>query len=82
MLESFTEFLVDKPSECSVQKWLNTLTSEDQGNYLRVEEKYRAGANISMVHVYKALAEEVSNLPFKLTSFRSHMNGTCTCQRN
>lgn len=82
MVDAFADFLVDKKFECSVKKWLNTLSTEDQQNYLIIEQRYRTGANITVSAIYAALLAELETLPFKLTSFRTHMNGACTCQRN
>ena len=82
MLNTFTEFLLDNKFECVVKKWLNTLSLEDQANYDSIEKKYRAGSTIVIAAIYSALVLEVGSLPFKITSFRTHMNGVCTCHTN
>jgi hypothetical protein len=81
-LPLFTEFLEEKKFECVVKKWLNELTSEDQSEYAVLESKYRAGAKIDISKVYNKLLDGTAYLPFKLTSFRTHIKGVCTCQRN
>jgi len=78
----FTEFLEDEKFECTVKKWLNELTSEDQSEYAVLESIYRAGAKIDISKVYNKLLDGTDSLPFKLTSFRTHIKGVCTCQRN
>lgn len=74
MLDVLNKHLTAKPSVCSVSKWISTLSEEEQAAF----NTLRAGS-IVVAALYKDLNDEL-NLPFKLTAFRSHMRGYCTCQ--
>jgi hypothetical protein len=76
MLEVLTKHLSDKVSVCVVAKWITELSIEEQAAFASVKEK---NANIKIALLYSDLNAE-TELPFKLTAFRSHMRGYCTCQ--
>lgn len=64
------------PSKCSVGKWIETLTSEEQTALNGLVKN----DNLNATSLFLALEEQVK-LPFKITTFRSHMRGYCSCQQ-
>lgn len=62
-------------SECIVAKWITTLPEEEQHLF----EKIRENKDVSVASLFNELSKEVE-LPFKLTAFRGHLRGYCTCQ--
>jgi hypothetical protein len=62
-------------SKCSVGKWTDTLEQKEQEalNTLINNSKLNASS------LFAAIEQQVK-LPFKLTTFRSHMRGYCSCQ--
>jgi hypothetical protein len=78
MLDILNKHLEDKPSICVVGTWIKSLKEDEQEAFnLLQKNKEKLQAAI----LYKDLLSEM-DLPFKLTAFRSHMRGYCTCQRN
>ena len=78
MLDILNKHLEDKPSSCVVDTWIKSLKEDEQEAFnLLQKNKEKLQAAI----LYKDLLSEM-DLPFKLTAFRSHMRGYCTCQRN
>ena len=78
MLDILNKHLEDKPSSCVVNTWIKSLKNDEQEAFnLLQKNKEKLQAAI----LYKDLSSEM-DLPFKLTPFRSHMRGYCTCQKN
>jgi hypothetical protein len=78
MLDILNKHLEDKPSSCVVDTWIKSLKEDEQEAFnLLKQNKEKIQAAI----LYKDLLSEM-DLPFKLTAFRSHMRGYCTCRRN
>jgi hypothetical protein len=61
---------------CVVSQWISTLSEEEQTLLQQLKEK---NSDIKIASLYKDLTQSV-NLPFKLTAFRSHLRGYCSCQ--
>jgi hypothetical protein len=61
---------------CVVAHWVERLSEEEQKAFLAVKEN---SAKIKIAHLFSDLHKE-EELPFKLTAFRSHMRGYCTCR--
>jgi hypothetical protein len=78
--ELIAEQLETKRFNCSVARWVATLDEEDKNALL--ELKIELSKNNRYVNVASLFASLLSKttVPFKLTAFRSHMQGYCTCQ--
>ena len=63
-------------SQCTVYTWLKGLSDEEQEAFAKLRKDNR----LVVARLYNTLKEEVE-LPFRLTAFRSHMKGYCTCQK-
>jgi len=63
------------PSKCSVGKWINTLEPEEQDAFNGLINSDELNAT----SLFLALEKQIK-LPFKITTFRSHMRGYCSCQ--
>lgn len=75
ILDILEEQLVPRKAKCSVGKWVDTLNPEEQ----QVLEKIKATGVYNLSELYRKL-DERTELPYKMTSFKSHMRGVCTCQ--
>lgn len=75
ILDILEEQLSTPTTKCVVGRWVVSLTTEEQNGLEKIKElpKY------NLVNLYRKLNER-TELPFKLTSFKSHMRGVCTCQ--
>lgn len=74
------EQLDAKRSSCSVSKWIETLDEEDKNAFLQLKaELNKNNRYINVASLFQSLSNKTS-VPFKLTAFRSHMQGYCTCQ--
>ena len=64
-------------SVCIVARWIDGLKEEEKQAFLRIKE------NSQTIHVASLFADlnKSTSLPFKLTAFRSHLRGYCTCQK-
>lgn len=78
MLGILNKHLEDKPSSCVVNTWIKSLKSEEQEAFTLLQKNKE---KLQCAILYKDLSFEM-DLPFKLTAFRSHMRGYCTCQKN
>lgn len=74
-------FIADSklPKKCKAQRWLGTLPKEDQ---LKLESLKTENRKVDIKHLYEALVEAGIPIPVKLTAFRSHFKGYCTCLKN
>ena len=79
------EYLTTNRVGCVVSRWITALSDEDRGVFeklLAVTRDNNKAVDIKAFYaalVRKAEAEKLS-VPFKLTAFRSHMRGYCTCR--
>lgn len=76
MLDILEKHLSAQRAGCSVNKWISSLPQEEQNAFALVKEN---NANINVATLYSELTKQ-EELPFKLTAFRSHIRGYCTCQ--
>lgn len=67
------------PSVCKMSKWLNTLSKEDREKF---ESLKNENSRVDIKNLYEALIAAGHNIPAKLTAFRSHFKGYCTCNKN
>ena len=78
--ELIAEQLETKKFNCTVSKWIHTLDAEDKDAFLQLKDALsKDSKHINIASLYTALSSKTS-IPFKLTAFRSHMQGYCTCQ--
>jgi hypothetical protein len=63
-------------STCVVQDWINGLQPE----YKEALDKVRQNQQLNAKQLFDDL-HEAMDLPYKLTAFRSHMRGYCSCQK-
>lgn len=78
MLEVLTKHIKGEtdPRVCVVSRWISKLSQEEQDAFLEVQNHSQ---QIQVALLFKELNNE-TKLPFKLTAFRSHIRGYCTCQ--
>lgn len=76
MLDILTKHLNNETQGCSVNQWINALPQEEKEAFVLIKEN---NANIKLATLFTDLNKE-DVLPFKLTAFRSHLRGYCTCQ--
>jgi hypothetical protein len=76
MLDILSKHLANEVTGCAVSRWIDGLPQEEQDAFAIVKEK---NAKIKIAVLFADLTKE-SELPFKLTAFRSHMRDYCTCR--
>jgi hypothetical protein len=76
MLDILSKHLSTEVFGCVVARWIDALPQEEQEAFAAVKEK---SAKIKLAVLFADINKE-SELPFKLTAFRSHMRDYCTCQ--
>jgi hypothetical protein len=74
------EHIKPQAFSCAVQKWIDTQEGSVQEDFKTL--KTMITENSRAVNTAKLLSniEAQTTVPFKLTAFRSHMRGYCTCQ--
>jgi len=77
MLDIIEKHLADASYGCVVEVWIGHLPEEEQAAFARLKEH---SGLVSISQVFQELDKEVK-LPFKLTAFRSHLRGYCSCQK-
>lgn len=75
MLDVLNKHLTETPSVCVVAQWISGLGEQERVAFVQL----RNNDKVVAASLYKDLNEE-DELPFKLTAFRSHLKGYCTCQ--
>ena len=63
-------------SGCVVAQWISTLGKDEQKLFEQIKANNTA---VKLAHLFQDLHKDVE-LPFKLTAFRSHLRGYCTCR--
>ena len=63
---------------CSLGYWLEKQDEATREAFSRIS----AAKNIAVQKLYNDLIEAGIDLPCKLTTFRTHMRGYCTCQKS
>lgn len=65
---------------CTVSRWIETLDEEDKNAFVQLKtELSKNNRYVNIASLFQSLSHKTS-VPFKLTAFRSHMQGYCTCQ--
>lgn len=62
---------------CGVARWLTTLNKEEGEAFLECLDT----PGVTALGLYNTLLSNGIALPFKQTSFRSHVNGYCSCHQ-
>jgi hypothetical protein len=75
MIEVLEQYLTQPKEACVVGKWEQNLNPKEQEAFAKLKEN---NANINVGKLFKDLNTD-TKLPFRLTAFRSHMRGYCTC---
>ena len=70
------EFLNTPSDGCKVNKWLLTLPEKDA----EAINMFKTMKSEKIANLYRALASSKQGVPFKASSFRSHLKGLCKCQ--
>jgi hypothetical protein len=64
------------PSRCLVGEWIEELDEETKTMFEELKDR----KNIVVAALYGDLVNSGVKLPGKLTTFRSHMRGYCSCR--
>ena len=77
MLDVIEKHLNGDNQGCVVARWIDGLKDEEKQAFSKVQ------ANSQQIHLASLFSDlnKQINLPFKLTAFRSHLRGYCTCQK-
>lgn len=78
MLDILKKHLEETAYQCVVSTWISGLEAEEQQAFALLKQNQE---RIVFANLYSELASQ-QELPFKITAFRSHMRGYCTCQKN
>lgn len=76
MLEVLTKHLENSNDGCVVANWIASLEQDEQKAFALLKEK---STTIKVSQLFTDLNKQIP-LPFKLTAFRSHLRGYCTCR--
>ena len=74
MIDVLKQHLEGTPSKCATGKWLAEQEAEIQDAFASLSTR----GNINMTSLYQGLSQY--DIPFGITTFKSHLKGTCTCQ--
>lgn len=77
MLDILNKHLSPEPFSCVVGDWGNSLSNEEKAAFNKI---CKNGKEINAANLFNDLSSR-TQLPFKLTAFRSHLRGYCTCQK-
>lgn len=77
VLDILNSHLNDAKEGCVVGKWVDGLSEEEKSAFALIKEK---NSLVSLNGMYRDIADS-QDLPFGMTSFRTHFRGTCTCQK-
>ena len=78
VLDVLKKHIETASDKCSVSDWVSKLPTEEQKAF---DDIQGCSENINITGLYKDL-NSTEQLPFKLTAFRSHLRGYCTCPKN
>jgi hypothetical protein len=78
MLDILTKHLEGPSKLCTVALWIDGLPEAEKEAFALIKSNSK---NIKLAVLFKEL-DTTSQLHFKLTAFRSHLRGYCTCQKN
>ena len=77
MLDVLEKHLTPAAKKCVVSDWVDGLEKAEQQAFTKIMENSKT---IHMASLFTDLNKQTP-LPFKLTAFRSHLRGYCTCQK-
>jgi CII-binding regulator of phage lambda lysogenization HflD len=77
MLDLLTRYAEPKVKGCTVSAWLSTLNKEEQAAFQKIKDN---NATVQLANLYNDIIS-ATELPFKLTAFRSHFRGYCICRK-
>lgn len=63
-------------AKCSFGAWLDKQNKEDQEGFALLMQKQ----SINVASLYRSMTSVLEDLPFKSTTFKSHVRGDCKCQ--
>lgn len=69
------QYLNDADAKCTFGVWLDKQSKSDQENFALLLQK----KSINVASLYRAMTT-LNDLPFKSTTFKSHVRGDCKCQ--
>ena len=78
MLDILKKHLEETAFQCVVATWINELKDEEKQAFELLKQNQE---RIVLSVLYTELSAQ-QELPFKLTAFRGHMRGYCSCQKN
>jgi hypothetical protein len=78
MLDILKKHLEETVFQCVVATWINELEDEEQQAFALLKQNQE---RIVFADLYKELSNN-QTMPFKITAFRSHMKGYCSCQKS
>ena len=78
MLDILKKHLEETAFQCVVATWINELENDEQQAFVLLKENQD---RVVFADLYKDLSAQQS-LPFKITAFRGHMKGYCSCQKS
>jgi hypothetical protein len=78
MLDILKKHLEETVFQCVVATWIKELEDEEQQAFALLKQNQE---RIVFADLYKELLNN-QELPFKITAFRSHMKGYCSCQKS
>jgi hypothetical protein len=77
MLDVLESHIETKPQVCVVSQWISSLSQKEQEAFAKIKENNKKIQFVSLLEDLSAQAE----LPFKITAFRGHFRGYCSCQK-
>lgn len=77
MLDLLNRYADPKDQSCSTAKWIETLGKDEQTAFEKIKENNQ---KVRLGGLFTELSKQ-TELPFKLTSFRSHFRGYCSCKK-
>jgi acyl CoA:acetate/3-ketoacid CoA transferase alpha subunit len=76
ILDQFIE-QAKQPGKCCIASWISSLPKEEAQKF---ESLKTENTRVPIKNLYEALVAAGVELPGKLTAFRSHFKGYCTCK--
>ena len=77
MLDVLQRHIEAQPRVCVVAQWIDSLSEAEKEAFAKVKENNKK-VQLAVLHADLAAQTE---LPFRLTAFRSHFRGYCTCKK-
>ena len=78
MLETILQEYIDKPTTgCSMKIWIDSKDAKVGEYFARLQGK----EGLNHTELYEKITR-VEDLPFKFTTFKTHLRGKCTCPKS